>query len=556
MKAQQLRNAVLQLAIQSKLLPQDPMDEPAIDLLERIKEEKEYLIKVKKIKREKPHPEITDEEKPFDIPDSWEWVRLGDVVQINPRNRVADDLDVSFIPMPLIFDGYRNLHTSDKRKWKEVKSGFTHFQENDVAIAKITPCFENRKSVVFCNLFNGIGAGTTELHILRPYANTIMQKYLLWLVKTQHFINSGTATYTGTAGQQRIGKEFVADYIFPLPPITEQQRIVTKIEEIMPLIDQYDKFETELSKLETDFPNNLKKSILQYAVQGKLVKQYKDDEPASVLLEKIKTKKEQLIKEKKIKSEKPFSEITDEEIPYELPNGWEWVRLGELCKVVDYGSSTKASTENIGVPILRMNNIIKGKVDFTNLKYVNVDIVDLPKLFLEDGDLIFNRTNSYELVGKTGLFTEQKEQYTFASYLIRCTLINCDPVYINYYMNSNIYRKTQIEPQIIQQNGQANFNGTKLKGTLVPIPPLAEQQRIVAKVDELMALCDVLSDENPLNNHMLVSEANKVIEFKPQLAQQDGEYAKEFDMVARAESISPETQAKMAERIKLLRTKK
>jgi type I restriction enzyme S subunit len=232
-----LYKSILQYAVQGKLVEQNKDDELADVLLEKIKAEKEQLIKEKKIKREKPLPEITDEEKSFDIPDGWEWVRLGEVVQINPRNKIRDDLDVSFIPMPLISDGYRNLHTSDKRKWKDVKSGFTHFQENDVAIAKITPCFENRKSVVFCNLYNGHGAGTTELHILRPYANTIMQKYLLWLIKTQHFIKSGTATYTGTAGQQRIGKEFVANYVFPLPPLAEQQRIVARVDELMALCD-------------------------------------------------------------------------------------------------------------------------------------------------------------------------------------------------------------------------------------------------------------------------------------------------------------------------------
>ena len=246
-----LRLAILQEAVQGKLVLQDPSDESASELLEKIKAEKEQLIKEKKIKREKPLPQISDAEKPFDIPDSWEWVRLGEVVQVNPRNTIDDELEVSFIPMTQMADGYSNVHTSDKRKWKEIKSGFTHFQENDVAIAKITPCFENRKSVVFCNLYNGHGAGTTELHILRPYANTIMQEYLLWLVKTQHFINSGTATYTGTAGQQRIGKEFVKNYIFPLPPLVEQHRIVTRVNIFMTLCDQYEN-NIDISKKDTE----------------------------------------------------------------------------------------------------------------------------------------------------------------------------------------------------------------------------------------------------------------------------------------------------------------
>ena len=232
------RSKILQEAIQGKLVLQDPSDEPTCILLEKIKAEKGKFFDENKIKQEKPLPQITDEERPFDIPDSWEFVRLGEVVQINPRNKVDDELDVSFIPMTLISGEYTNVHTSDHRKWKEVKSGFTHFQENDVAIAKITPCFENRKSVVFNNLCNRHGAGTTELHILRSYSNTIVQDYLLWLVKTQHFINSGIATYTGTAGQQRVGKEFISNYIFALPPLAEQHRIVARVNILMALCDQ------------------------------------------------------------------------------------------------------------------------------------------------------------------------------------------------------------------------------------------------------------------------------------------------------------------------------
>ena len=235
---------VLDLAIRGKLVPQDPNDEPASVLLERIRTEKEELIKQGKIKRDKKEsvifkgednsyylndsqiPVNINDELPFEIPASWCWVRLKDVFILNPRNKLEDDLNVSFIPMPLIDDGYGGKHTSEVRSWKDVKTGFTHFAEGDIGIAKITPCFENRKSTVFINLTNGYGAGTTELHILRPIGNSILSQYLLAYLKTDYFVDNGKQTFTGAVGQQRIRKEYIEDAYFPIPPKSEQERIV------------------------------------------------------------------------------------------------------------------------------------------------------------------------------------------------------------------------------------------------------------------------------------------------------------------------------------------
>ena len=244
---QKAKSKILDLAIRGQLVPQDPNDEPASVLLERIRAEKEEFIKQGKIKRDKKESVIfkgednsyylTDrkttvdisDDLPFDIPDSWCWTCLKDVFIINPRNKLEDDLEVSFIPMPLIDDGYSGKHTSEVRQWKEIKTGFTHFAEGDVGIAKITPCFENRKSTVFENLSNGYGAGTTELHILRPYGDTILAQYLLAYIKSDFFVENGKQTFTGAVGQQRIGKDYVEDAYFPVPPIDEQKRIVNQI---------------------------------------------------------------------------------------------------------------------------------------------------------------------------------------------------------------------------------------------------------------------------------------------------------------------------------------
>ena len=169
-----------------------------------------------------------DDEIPFEIPDSWEWVRMGSLFTVNPRNAVPDDTTVGFMSMPLLQDGFNNSHTFEEKSWKDVKSGFTHFADNDVVVAKITPCFQNRKSAVIRNLPNGYGAGTTELHVLRDCTKILYMPYFLLLCKTHAFIQDGMKNFSGTAGQQRVGKDFISYYLVPLPPVEEQKRIVQK----------------------------------------------------------------------------------------------------------------------------------------------------------------------------------------------------------------------------------------------------------------------------------------------------------------------------------------
>ena len=253
------KSKILELAIRGKLVPQDPNDEPASILLERIRTEKEELIKQGKIKRDKKESVIfrgddnsyyekigdtvtcIDEELPFDIPKNWAWIRLSSACIINPKNNISDDTLVSFVPMTLIQDGYANEFTFEQRKWGEVKKGFTHFAENDVGFAKITPCFENRKSVVFRGLCNGYGAGTTELYILRTFPDTIMPEYILYIVKTESFLVGGKQTCAGVVGQQRISKDYVCDYLVPVPPLNEQERIINKCAEIMTMLHNIEK---------------------------------------------------------------------------------------------------------------------------------------------------------------------------------------------------------------------------------------------------------------------------------------------------------------------------
>ena len=244
-----LKKSILQEAIQGKLVPQIAEEGTAQELLEQIKTDKQKLVKEGKLKKSalndsvifrgddnkyyeqvgKKCLDITDE-IPFVIPETWQWVRIRDVFQLNPKNEAEDEKLVAFIPMEKISAGYKSDFTFDTAKWGTIKKGFTHFANGDVAFAKITPCFQNRKSAIFHDLPNGIGAGTTELKVLRPYGNTINRWYLLYFLESPYFIDK--ATFKGTANQQRIVVGYLEDKLFPLPTQKEQQRIVDQIEKL------------------------------------------------------------------------------------------------------------------------------------------------------------------------------------------------------------------------------------------------------------------------------------------------------------------------------------
>jgi type I restriction enzyme S subunit len=242
-------------------------------------------------------------------------------------------------------------------------------------------------------------------------------------------------------------------------------------------------------------PADLRKSILTLAVQGKLVAQDPNDEPADCILARLAEERERLVLGKLLPRLKDLNEPKD--APFDLPESWAWAQLGSISHLIEYGTSHKSSDNTTHVPVYRMGDIQGGSLSDDNLKYVPPNIEDLPKLFLEPGDVLFNRTNSAELVGKAAIFKGTSKTHTFASYLIRVRVpaAYIDPVFINLSFLAPYFRESQIEPEIVQQCGQANFNGTKLAHTLVPIPPLAEQRRIVAKVEQLMALVDALETQ-------------------------------------------------------------
>ncbi len=528
-----LRELILELAVRGKLVPQDPNDEPASVLLERIAAEKAQLVKDKKIKKPKALPEISEDEKPFKLPDGWEWTRLGFITNYGVCDK-AEPIDVKgdtwILELEDVEKSTSKLIKKVRFKDRQFKSSKNKFIQGDVIYGKLRPYLD--KVLVA----DEDGVCTTEMVPLRPYA-AITSNFLRLAMKSPRFIKYANSSTHGMS-LPRMGTDKARLALIPIVPENEQHRIVAKVDELMVLCDKLEQqtessidahkvlVETLLATLinskdnaeleqnwqrlathfTTLFPldargensiDQLKQTVLQLAVMGKLVPQNPNDEPASVLLEKIAAEKEQLIKDKKIKKQKLLSPITEDEKPFELPDGWEWSRIGNASLMTDYGLSTKTSKEALGVPVLKMGDIQSSQVILGRQQTVPESTEGLPELLLESRDLLYNRTNSAELVGKTGIFLGENEEYSYASYLIRIRTLKETklPEFINMNMASPVFRKTQIMPYIKQQCGQANVNGTMMKNMVVAVAPETELPRILEKVDQLTTLCDQLKTQ-------------------------------------------------------------
>ena len=486
MTPEQLKASILQYAIQGKLVEQRSEEGTGEELYRQIQAEKQRLIKEGKIKKEKALPEIVGDEIPFDIPDTWRWVRVAQIVTFNPKNDLADDLETSFIPMPCVMDGFRNLHTFEIKKWEEIKKGFTHFAEGDIGVAKITPCFQNRKSVIFKNLKNGYGAGTTELTVVRTINETVLSEYLLWFFKTEYFIANGVKSFTGTAGQQRIHKDYLATCLIPLPSLAEQKRIVAKIEELLPYVDRYAAAYEKLEQFNAKFPEDMKKSILQYAIQGKLVEQRPEEGTGADLYKQMQAEKQRLIKEMKIKKEKPLAEITDDEIPFDIPETWIWIRVGD---VGSWGSGATPPRTN---PAYYGGSIPWLKTGDLNDGFIKEVPEYITELALEKTSVRLNPVGSVLMamygatIGKLGIL-----EISATTNQACCACIPYAGMY-NKYLFYYLMSMRQTYIGMAEGGAQPNISKEKIVNSILPLPPLEEQHRIVAKLEEILPLCERL----------------------------------------------------------------
>ena len=492
MTPQELKNSVLQRAIQGKLVEQRPEEGTGEELYQTIQAEKRRLIQSGQLKKEKPLPEITEDEIPFDIPENWQWVRIGDVAIINPKNNLDNHADVSFVPMSCISDGFRNQHTFEIAKWGEVRRGFTHFAEGDVGIAKITPCFQNRKSVIFHGLKNGYGAGTTELTIVRAYNNFISHRYFLCFFKSDLFISNGVKSFTGTAGQQRIHKDYLKNCLFPLPPLAEQRRIVAKIEELTPYIDRYTAAWNRLEAFNTRFPSDMRKSLLQIAIQGKLVEQRPEEGTGEELYRQIQAEKQRLIKSGKLKKEKPLPEISEDEIPFEIPDSWKWVRLSNICNISDGTHQTPHYVEN-GIPFISAQNVKPYKFipeihrDVSYADYLEYNKAVSP----QKGDILMTRVGAG--IGEAAIINQDFEFSIYVSLtLIKRYGKQLDMEYILHVLNSPLGNELAKKKTLGRGASQGNLNLVFIREFVLPLPPIDEQHRIVTRLEELLPLCNGL----------------------------------------------------------------
>ena len=272
------------------------------------------------------------------------------------------------------------------------------------------------------------------------------------------------------------------NYVVPLPPLEEQKRIVAKIEELKPYVDQYDKAYSELEELNKKFPEDMQKSILQYAIQGKLVEQREEEGTARELLEQIAAEKKQLIKEGKIKKQKALPDIKEDETPFDIPESWEWASIGQVCSNIIYGTPKKSS--EVGeVAVLRMGNLQGGEINYEKLVYSS-DEGDIEKYKLYKNDLLFNRTNSPDLVGKTAIYRGELPAI-FAGYLVRFTPVLVSSEYLNFVMQTDYYWR-YCQTVRTDAIGQSNMNAEKLRRFVFPLPPMGEQERIVDKLEEIL----------------------------------------------------------------------
>ena len=476
MNAQQLKNSILQEAIEGRLVPQDPNDEPASVLLERIREEKKRLVKEGKLKKkdleEKP---IQEDEIPFDIPDSWEWVRLGAMITYqNGYSYNSSETNKEKKGLPVIKSG--NLMTLEvviKPNNDYVENPTSKMLASKIAKGDMLMCLssqsDNPEPLGKTAVYNEEGFALLNQRVLkfRP-VNDIITSYLYYTINSFYFWYNVSHQGGGSA-QANLKLNHVLDMLIPLPPLAEQKRIVAKIEELLPKVEEYGKAQDALDKLNAELPERLKKSILQEAISGRLVPQDPNDEPASILLDKIRAEKAKLVKEGKLKK-KDLEEtpIQEDEIPFDIPDSWERVKLSFITSLTD-GVKKEGNYVCLDAKYLRGKStgdiLPKGKFVCKNDNIILVDGENSGEVFTVPCDGYMGSTF--------------KQLWVSSSICLR---------YVLYFilLYKDILRNSKKGAAI------PHLNKDIFNNLIIGIPPLAEQKRIVAKIEQLMAEIDKL----------------------------------------------------------------
>ena len=441
----------------------------------------------------KNEPVCIADEVPFDIPDSWEWVRLGSILNVKGGKRLPKEHNLTDIPTNHIY-----IRVTDMKNHTISSDKLKYITEDTFQLIKNYIINKEDLYLTIAGTIGNVGIVPEKFDGMNLTENAVkltdikINKYYLLHIICSNYIQNQFVDKKNKVAQPKLAIERILTTLFPLPPLPEQQRIVDKLKELEPYINDYDKAYEKIEKLNTDFPDLLKKSILQEAVQGKLVPQDPTDEPASVLIEQIRQEKEQLIKDKKIKKDKNESYIfrrdnshyekigreercIDDEIPFDIPDSWEWCTLASVTEQIHYGYT--ASAAPVGdAKLARITDIQDNKIMWETVPYCSISKENLPKYKLKNRDILIARTGG--TIGKTYIVRNLNENAVFASYLIRAIplqLVNEE--YLKLFMESPLYWE-QLKTYSMG-TGQPNVNGQSLSKLRLPLPPLNEQQRIV-----------------------------------------------------------------------------
>ena len=496
MTPQELKSSILQLAIQGKLVEQRPEEGTGEELYQQIQAEKKRLIQEGKIKKEKPLPEIAEDEVPFEIPESWKWVQWGEIVNIVSARRVhQSDWKMEGIPFyrareiaKLATDGYveNELFISQELYEEFSKSGVP--KEGDLmvtAVGTLGKTYIVKDKDHFYYKDASVICFENYAHVCPEYLKYLMESELM---KSQIRSNSGGTT-VATLTMVRM-----VEYLMPLPPLAEQKRIVAKIEELLPYLDRYEKAWNRLEDFGSRFPADMQKSILQMAIQGKLVEQRPEEGTGEELYRQIQAEKQALIKAGKIKKEKPLPEIAEDEVPFEIPEGWKWVYLLDIIQEKpSNGYSPKGVDYITPIRNLTLTATTSGRFREEAFKYVDIPETDAEKYWLKRGDLLVQRSNSRELVGISCIYTGADNAYIYPDLMMRMRVMNgiCTE-FVDYALKAPMVRSYYMANASGTSESMPKINQKTVSLTLVPLPPLAEQKRIVARLEEILPLCERL----------------------------------------------------------------
>ena len=526
-----LRELILELAVRGKLVPQDPNDEPASKLLKRIAAEKAELVKQGKIKKQKPLPEISEDEKPFELPEGWEWVRLIDImadIHYGYTASADETKKIKLLRITDIQDNKVNWETVPGCNISEKMADQYRLVNNDIVVARTGGTVGKSYLVENINVSAVFASYLIRLKYLSPmqpeFTKIFLGSQLYW--KQLYDGTSGT-------GQPNVNGNALKAIVLPIAPINEQCKVISKVDELMALCDQLE--QQSLTSLDTHQQlveallatltdsqnakeltenwarmsqhfdtlfiteasiNALKQTILQLAVMGKLVPQDPNDEPASELLKRIEQEKAQMVKNGKIKKQKPLPPISDEEKPFELPKGWEWCRFDDIVDIqsgITKGRKLHGRTLT-SVPYLSVVNVQRGYIDLGIIKKTEIPIEELEKYKVCNNDLLITEGGDWDKVGRTAIWIGNNIPYMAHQnhvFKARTLLQEQSVTWLSNFLNGPFARE-YFSGSSKQTTNLASINKTQLRGCLIAIPPKTEKEKIVAKLNDLSIICDTL----------------------------------------------------------------